>query len=322
MSAPPGKGGGPRADPRGVPQGPPDRRWLKSLGFTLGLVGLVAAGVDAGWGQTLVMLGTCVVVFGFFFTLFPDGAQFGITIANFLAIYTCMFVFFVNTNFHDAPRTMAQLALALPALGFLAACLLRRRQVAAIIHARRTRALTHLPPLASWFVGALAVGAASFAVPGLKLAPWTQGVTLLLAQGLITIVVMNAVRDVVLVIVDIAMILEGVAARLDRLAPPMLAFLTVYAVLVVMFASLYRIADLTSALPQFVLHGEATRIGFVDALYYSVSTITTLGYGDLVPTSVLVRALSGLEVVSGILMLLFGFSEIMRTAGPDSERRR
>ena len=33
------------------------------------------------------------------------------------------------------------------------------------------------------------------------------------------------------------------------------------------------------------------------------------------------RALSGLEVVAGILMLLFGFSEIMRNAGPDSRPR-
>lgn len=129
---------------------------------------------------------------------------------------------------------------------------------------------------------------------------------------------MNAVHDVVVVIVDITMIFEGVAARLDRLVMPMLAFVTVYSVLVVVLASLYRIADLTSEVPQFVLRGQAARIGFVDALYYSVSTITTLGYGDIVPASLLVRALSGLEVVSGVLMLLFGFSEIMRHAGPDS----
>ena len=295
-----------------------DRLWLKSLGFTLALVSLVAVAVDADWGPTLVMLGICAVVFGFFYMLFPGGAQFGITIANFLAIYTCMFVFFRDANFPGAPNTMAKIALALPVLGFLAACFLRRRAIAAIIHARRTRALTHLPPLASWFLGAAVIGAASFAVPRLKLEPWAQGVTLLLAQGVITLVVMNAVRDVVLVIVDITMIFEGVAARLDRLVMPMLAFLSIYAVLIVVFASLYRIADLTTDVPQFALHGQPGHVGFIDALYYSVATITTLGYGDIAPASVLVRALSGLEVVAGILMLLFGFSEIMRNAGPDS----
>ena len=61
------------------------------------------------------------------------------------------------------------------------------------------------------------------------------------------------------------------------------------------------------------------RISFVDALYYSVVTITTLGFGDITPASMLVRALTGLEVVSGVLMLLFGFSEIMRSAGSDRD---
>ncbi|MBN8905874.1 MAG: two pore domain potassium channel family protein, partial [Rhodospirillales bacterium] len=64
--------------------------------------------------------------------------------------------------------------------------------------------------------------------------------------------------------------------------------------------------------------GTPTRISFVDALYYSVVTMATVGYGDIAPTAMLVRALSGAEVVCGLLMLLFGFSEIMRSAGPDS----
>jgi hypothetical protein len=85
--------------------------------------------------------------------------------------------------------------------------------------------------------------------------------------------------------------------------------------LVVVFACLYRIADLTTVTPQFALHAEPMRISFVDALYYSIATITTLGFGDIAPSSSLVRAITSLEVVSGLLMLLFGFSEIMRSSG-------
>jgi voltage-gated potassium channel len=73
---------------------------------------------------------------------------------------------------------------------------------------------------------------------------------------------------------------------------------------------------------QFTLHAVPARISFVDSLYYSVATITTLGFGDIAPTSLLVRALTGLEVVSGIMMLLFGFSEIMRSAGGEKGGRR
>ena len=104
-------------------------------------------------------------------------------------------------------------------------------------------------------------------------------------MALVTLFVVASVRDVVLVMIDIAMVFEGVAARLDRLVRPMMAFVTFYALLVVVFACLYRIADLTTRVPQFSLHAEPARISFVDSLYYSVATITTLGFGDIAPTS-------------------------------------
>lgn len=136
-------------------------------------------------------------------------------------------------------------------------------------------------------------------------------------MALITLLVVASVRDVILVMIDVAMVFEGVAARLDRLVRPMMAFVTFYGLLVVVFACLYRIADLTTPVPQFSLHATPERISFVDALYYSVATITTLGVGDIAPTSMLVRAMTAIEVVSGVLMLLFGFSEIMRSASAD-----
>ncbi|HET7883084.1 MAG TPA: potassium channel family protein [Acetobacteraceae bacterium] len=292
-----------------------DRHWLRSTGFTLLLVGLVAAAIGADWTATLSSLLTCAIGFGFFYLLFSGGAHFGITVANFLAIYACMFEFFRDANFAAAPQPFALGAVALPVVGFLGGCVVRRRQVFSIIHARRIRELEHLPRVTGWLIGALAVGAASFALPRLELAPQQQGIALLCAMALITLFVIVSVRDVILVMIDIAMVFEGVAARLDQLVRPMMAFVTFYGLLVVVFACLYRIADLTTRTPQFSLHAEPTRISFVDSLYYSVATITTLGFGDIAPASFLVRAITALEVISGILMLLFGFSEIMRSAG-------
>lgn len=294
-----------------------DEHWLRSIGFTILLVGLVAAASGADLLLTLSCIGTCAVGFGFFYLLFPGGAHFGMTVANFLAIYACLFEFFREANFPDAPRPLMVVSLALPVAGFLASCFARRRRVFALISARRVRELDHLPRLTRWLLGTLAVGAATFAVPGMTFTPAQQGFTLLVAMAAITVFVMLAVRDVVLVMVDVAMVFEAVAARLDRLVMPMMAFLTFYALIVVVFGCLYRIADLTTPAAQFSLHGVPARIGFVDALYYSVATITTLGFGDIAPTSNLVRALTGLEVVSGVLMLLFGFSEIMRSAGQE-----
>ena len=294
-----------------------DRHWLRSVIATLLLVGLVASAIGADWTATLSSLVTCAVGFGFFYLLFPGGAHFGMTVANFLAIYACAFEFFREANFPAAPRNFALGAVAMPVLGFLGGCILRRRQVFSIIHARRIRELRHLPRITSWMLGALAAGAASFALPRLGLDPVQQGIALLLAMALVTLFVVLSVRDVILAMIDIAMVFEGVASRLDRLVRPLMAFVTFYGLLVVVFACLYRIADLTAPAPQFSLHAEPTRISFVDSLYYSVATITTLGFGDIAPASHLVRAITAIEVVSGILMLLFGFSEIMRSAGGD-----
>jgi voltage-gated potassium channel len=140
-------------------------------------------------------------------------------------------------------------------------------------------------------------------------------------MALVTLFVVVSVRDVILVMIDVAMVFEGVAARFDRLVRPMMAFITFYGLLIVVFACLYRIADLSTRTPQFALHAQPARISFVDSLYYSVATITTLGFGDISPVSLLARAITSVEVVSGILMLLFGFSEIMRSAGSGGNGR-
>ena len=298
-----------------------DRHWLRSVAFTLALVGLIATAIGADWTSTISSVVTCAVGFGFFYLMFPGGAHFGMTVANFLAIYACVFEFFRDANFPAVPQPFALGAVAMPVLGFLICCVMRRRQVYAIIHARRIRELDHLPRVTSWFLGAVAVGAATFALPRFELDAAEQGIALLAAMAIVTLFVVVSVRDVVLVMIDIAMVFEGVAARLDRLVRPMMAFVTFYSLLVVVFACLYRIADLTARTPQFALHGSPARISFVDSLYYSVATITTLGFGDIAPTSFLVRALTGMEVVTGVLMLLFGFSEIMRSAGSDREAR-
>ena len=235
--------------------------------------------------------------------------------ANFLSVYACLFVFFRQANFPAASPAASIVGLALPVLGFLAGCLGRRRQVLAIIRSRHPRDFAHLPRLIRWLIGTMAVGALSFSLPRFAPGPDAQSLLLIGAMAAITGVVVASVRDVVVVLRDVAAIFESVTARLDRLVMPMLAFLTFYGLLVVVFGCLYRIADLTSPVPQFVLHGAPARIDFTDALYYSIAAITTLGIGDIAPATSLVRALTGVEVVAGVLMLLFGFSEIMRARG-------
>jgi len=61
-------------------------------------------------------------------------------------------------------------------------------------------------------------------------------------------------------------------------------------------------------------------LSFSDTIYFSVITLSTVGYGDITPVGPLVRALATVEVVAGLLLLLFGFAEIMRSGDPDTGR--
>ena len=291
-----------------------DHHWLRAVLFTLALIGLVTAGIGADIGVAAAALAICALGFGFFYLIFPGGSHFGVTVANALAVYACVFVYFRDANFADASETASMLAVALPVAGFLIGCFARRRRVAASIHARRSHDVVHLPRLDRWVPMLAVVGAASFALPKLDLAPEIQGQLLVAAMAMIGATVAYAARDVVVLLIDIALVFESVTARLDRLLMPVMAFLTFYSLLVVVFACMYRIADLTLAAPPFVVHGHPAHISFADALYFSVITIATVGYGDITPLGPLVRGLASIEVVLGLLLLLFGFSEIMRTS--------
>ncbi len=295
-----------------------DARWARSVLFTGILVGLVAVSSDADPLVTWMSVASSAVGFGFFYLMFPGGAHFGIVTANLLAIYACMFEFFRHANFAASSRHAVLAGLSLPVVAFLATCLVQRHRITRLIHARRLREPSDLPQVSRWLLATLLVGAASFAIPESSPTPAQQDVYLLLCMGVIAALIVASVHDVVVMMVDIATVFELVAARLDRLLVPMTAFLSFYALLIIIFACLYRIADMTTVTPQFVIGGEPRRILFAEALYFSVVTIATVGYGDISPNAMLVRALSGIEIAAGIMMLLFGFSEIMRNAGPDS----
>jgi voltage-gated potassium channel len=296
-----------------------DRHWRRSIGFSMALIGLVVAGIGAEWSFAVSTLATCAVGLGFFYLLFPGGLHFGITVANLLAFYACLFAFFHEANFADASPAFVDVAFLLPVMGFLGSCFVRRAHIAGIIEKRRSTRLLHLPRLTRWVPGIAAIGLASFAMPALGLDRFGQGLALTLSMAFVGGFVAIAVGDVVLLLMDIALVFEEVGRRLNRLLMPVMAFLSLYCLIVVVFGCLYRIVDLYSGQPQFAIAGSVSPIAFNDAVYFSVITLSTLGYGDIVPHGPLVRAMAATEVVMGVLMLLFGFSEIMRGAGRESD---
>jgi hypothetical protein len=138
-------------------------------------------------------------------------------------------------------------------------------------------------------------------------------VALLAAMTAIGTMVAHAVQDVMRLLVDVALIIDEIAGRFQTIAVPATAFLMMYALLVVSFASAYRIADALSIGALFHNADGPARLSYSDALHFSVATLSTVGYGDIRPQDDGIRVLASLQVVAGQLLLLFGVAEILRS---------
>lgn len=310
--------------PRPHPGGRIDRRRLHPVAFTLALVGLVTLAMGSDLPFAATALATCLVGFGFFYLLFATGAHFGLVMANGLAVYVSLFAFFRDANFGLAPDVPALVAFVLPVLSFLAACITNRTAIDRALTERHDEEPHRLPRLVLWAPAALVLGAVSFVLPETGLSATEQGYALMASMAVMAVFVAIAARDLVMLLIDATTVLEGVAARANRLVSPLVAFLTYYVLVILVFTCLYRVVEMALGHGQFRVFGVTRSPSFAEALYFSVITMATVGYGDIVPEGAAVRALAAAEVVVGVLLLLFGFREIMhpRDRGPEHGRAR
>ena len=86
-----------------------------------------------------------------------------------------------------------------------------------------------------------------------------------------------------------------------------------------LFRSLYSILDEITGRPHFSLNGTQQALGLADAIYFSIVTISTIGYGDIVATSSAARTLAALEIIAGVVLFLFAFAEIA-SYDPEAEQ--
>ncbi len=300
------------------------RAWVRSCAFTMALSFLVAAGVgDEGGLMPVTVVLVAGLGLGCLYFLFPRGIHFAFGTATGLALYASLFVLLGRAQFPDAPEWTRPPAFLLPVLAFLVMVWWRRRELAAVTEQQEAEDLDHLPHAMRWLAFVSLVGLVCFILPVNRATPGVQAASLLGAMAAIAVMVAFSVRDVVRLLVDVALIVDELSARARHLAVPIVAFILMYALLVIGFASAYRIADGLSAHALF--HGAqggvdtAIRLTFSDALHFSIATLSTVGYGDIRPSDEGVRVLAGLEVLAGQLLLLFGFAEIMRSrrARPD-----
>ena len=298
-----------------------DLHFWRAVGVTFGLAALVAVAATGGLSPLAgVMLASTALAFGAFYLSFPHGLHIALALSTMLAAYMSVFVFFLEANFPHTRHWHSWLGFALPVFAFLAGAWVRRGAIGQVLAAERRRA--RFDHLLRWAAPVGLVGIASFLLADLRPTPRQEALAFLAAMAAIAVIVGLAARDVVVFILDTSLVFEGFFARALRLAQPVFAFFTIWALLAIVFASLYRIVDIAVAAPQFLIAGHARPIAFAEALYFSVVTLATVGYGDISPVTPLARVLAVAQMMTGLVLLLFGFHEIMRHIEERERRRR
>ncbi|HUL04762.1 MAG TPA: ion channel [Candidatus Acidoferrum sp.] len=290
-----------------------DRGWVRAFLITFGMIGLIAvASFDlSGWWFVLMLFAMVGIAVAYFHAAFPGSQFFVIALANALGVYACVFQFFVETNFRSVSVPALEIGFALPVLGFIAGAQVRRERIRQVLAISESEGGRGVARTLSWLIPVFAIGALTFLMPDLALSPRGVDRAFVGAMLAIALVVFLVSPGVSAFLIDAGLLFEEFFARISQLAAAAFAFLTFYSVIVIVFAGIYRVLDKLSAVSHFRIDGQVRDITYSESLYFSIVTMATVGYGDITPVTETARLVAAIEVVSGVLLLLFGFSEIM-----------
>ena len=283
--------------------------------FTAALMVLVAYAVAETTDYFFyATLSIAVFAVAAFLVLFPGSLFFSLALANFLAVYASVFTFIKIANFGAVSASATAIGLVLPVLAFVIGSAWHRKEIRAIVTSAVPVETRKPGRVFGWlaFVGLIAT--MTFLVPVAEFSPEIQDRIFLGSIAVAAVVVLFASRHVSVFLVDAGLLFEGFFIHMSRLAMPAFAFVTLYSLFVVIFACVYRIVDRHAPYALFRIMGEMRHIEFPEALYFSVVTLSTVGYGDIVPVGAVVRVFAAFQVLCGTLLLLFGVSELVSYA--------
>lgn len=292
------------------------RHWAASVLVTVVLLALIAAavGVDDTWEVSAAVLAAVITVATLLHLLFPGSRFFTITFANAMGVYACIYMSFQETLYPDIGTAARLAGFMLPILAFALGIFLRRDAIRSVITSEHPRLETRFGRAFLWLVPVALVGFSNFVAPLDAIGPEGRAAWLIGAMAAIALVVLLASRNVAVFLIDTGLLFEDFFDIMAGLVKPAFAFLTFYSMIVVLFATLYRLIGRLDSAATFMIDGAPRDPSFVEALYFSIVTLSTVGYGDIVPITYAARIVVALQIVSGILLLLFGFHALMRQA--------
>ncbi len=289
------------------------RHLIGAIAFTAVIAILIGLAVSDRSGYLpIVQVATIVAAAAVINGLFRRSVFFTISLANFIAIYTCIFYFFVETNFATISTWVLFPGYILPVAAFLIGVWRRREAIEAIVGGEKMTYERTFASIFGWLVPVFGIGALTFVLPDLNLSTFWLNTALILAMAAIALIVLVVSRQVAMFLVDTGLLFEEFFERIAGLLIPAFAFFTFYSLVVIVFACVYRILDRFTDAPLFLINEQAQELSFSQALYFSIITLSTVGYGDIVPRVELVEILVAVQIVCGVMLLLFGFNEILR----------
>jgi voltage-gated potassium channel len=279
---------------------------------SLGLVALVATSVAGRSGYLFVaIILSAGISAAMLWWIFPGRAFFALTFTNLVAVYASIFAFFLEELFGEIGSAVAGIGFCLPIAAFALGCLVRRSDIRAVVDQPDIRGGQALYGALTWLIPVFVVGASAVVLSWFVESLVNTDLAFLFSMTLIAVIVLSVSRNVAIFLVDAGLLFEEFLKRMSRLAVPAFAFLTFYALLVIFFASIFSIVSQFAGPDHFRVGNETKQITFSEAIHFSIVTISTVGYGDIVPASNLARVLASIEVICGVLLLLFGVSELL-----------
>jgi voltage-gated potassium channel len=289
------------------------RRWLSAIIISSVLLGLVGYASDETVSLFYVSIAAAVFMIISFHTLFGGrSAFFNVVLANVITLYLCFFTFFVESLFQGIPPLYIAAGFLMPLATFLGGAVVKQHEIRGIIQsqvyineAKFVRSFLWLLPIA--VIGVLAFVMHEAHEDSVQLIRRY----FLIEMGAISAIVFLASRDFTLMLVDTGILFGDFFASNARLIKPAFAFFTFYSLNIVVFAAIYRIIDHVSKTRHFFVHGVARGITFIEAMYFSLTTVSTVGYGDIVPASNAIRFIAGGQIFLGTMLFFFGVHAIL-----------
>jgi len=287
-------------------------RFVMLLAISLALVGLVAVAIagKAGSLAAAIVLSTALASIGIR-RLFPASGLIAVTFTGLAAIYASIFELFVEGFFGGVSESALGLGFATPILLFVFGLWLHSGSIRAVLKSSRIGSERGLLRAFAWLVPVFLVGTGVYAFSGVAAAEIDTNLVFTSTMGLIGVIVLLVSKHVALFLVDIGLLFDEFLSRISRLTIPAFAFLTFYALLVIFFGAIYSIISQHAPGAHFRVNTVERSLTFLEAIYFSIVTMSTVGYGDIVPASNLTRVIASVQVLFGVLLLLFGVSELL-----------